>query len=349
MKTAVAIDSLLLRDNSIFLLELVLNLFPDSEIYTIAHKQGSILGQIETRPIVSSFLTHKAKDADVFRKNFWIMPSAVKAIPLHPTIEKVIIISRGYIHGLNIPPHIERFLYILEWDFVDQSKTGLWQKMFTAFVNDWREKALVKFPKIAVSSETLKEKLELPNAEVIVPTYRTEEYPFVKNEDHNFLFTHQLLYTHDLSVGDFRALVKVLTDKNEMVRVLGPDKHLDSVRKDFPMVEWGGDHCEATNALYSHQAKAVWDFSLSYFPSKAFGAFATGRPCVVRDNKINREFLPQGAWFLKDFSSEAVLDVLQKADAEYMSVDRRQLRRQGLKWNERLFKSKMVRFLNRTS
>ena len=76
MKTAIAIDSLLLRDDSIFMLELILNLFPHSEIYTIAHKQGGILGQIETRPIVSSFLTHRAKDVSVFKKNFWIMPSA---------------------------------------------------------------------------------------------------------------------------------------------------------------------------------------------------------------------------------------------------------------------------------
>src|SRR5690606_9702182 len=114
MKTAIAIDSLLFRDETIFLVELVLNLFPNSEIYTIAHKKGGILGTIETRPIVSSFLTHRAKDASVFRKNFWIMPSAVKAIPLHPSIEKVIVLSRGFMHGLNLPAHVERYLYIMD-------------------------------------------------------------------------------------------------------------------------------------------------------------------------------------------------------------------------------------------
>ena len=74
MKTALAIDSLLLRDDSIFIIELILNLFPDSEIYTIAHKQGSILGTIETKPIVSSFLTHKAKDPSVFKKIYGLCP-----------------------------------------------------------------------------------------------------------------------------------------------------------------------------------------------------------------------------------------------------------------------------------
>lgn len=344
MKIAIAVDSLLLRDESIFLVELVLNLFPNSEIYTIAHKQGNILGTIETHPIVSSFLTHKAKNADVFRKNFWIMPSAVKAIPLHPSIEKVIVLSRGYIHGLKLPDNVQKFLYIMDWDLVDQSKVG-WQKVFAPYVNDWREKALTQYPVIAVSSETLKTQLELPNAEVIQPTYRTEEFPFVRDEDHNFQFTHQLVYTHDLSVNEFRTIAKVLTEKNEMIRVLGPDAHLEVIKKEFPKIEFAGDHCEATSALYSHQAKAIWDFTTTFFPSKAFGAFATGRPAVVRGSAVQKEYLSQGAFFTGDITEASIKRVWAELENSYQTIDRKVLRRFGLKWNERLFKSKMAKFL----
>lgn len=346
MKTAIAIDSLLLRDDSIFMLELILNLFPNSEIYTIAHKQGGILGQIETRPIVSSFLTHRAKDVSVFKKNFWIMPSAVKAIPLHPSIEKVIVLSRGYIHGLNLPDHVEKYLYVMDWGMINQNELGWFQKRFAPFVNDWREKALTKYPRIAVSSETLKNYLELPNADVIAPTYRTEEYPFVRDEDHNFLFTHHLLYTHDLKLDEMRSVLKFFTDKGETVRVLGPEAHLEEIKKEFPQVEFGGDHCEATSALYSHQAKAIWDFSQGFFPAKAFGGLATGRPVVVRDLNINREYLTNGAHFLKDFSVTSLAAIYQEVENSYLSVDRKVLRRLGLKWNERLFKTRMVKFLS---
>jgi hypothetical protein len=346
MKTAIAIDSLLFRDESTFLIELILNLFPDSEFYTIAHKQGAILGSIETRPIVSSFLAHRAENAKVFEKNFWIMPSAVKNIPLHPSIEKVMVISRGYIHGLSLPDHVTRYLYILDWSLVNQRHLG-WQKLFSPYVNDWREKALTKYPKIAVSSETLKENLELPNAEVIAPTYRTEEYPFVKDEDHNFLFTHHLIYTHDLSREEFKKIVSYLLSQNEMIRVLGPDKHLKDVLPENTQLEFGGDHCEATCAMYSHQAKAIWVLSQDFFPSKALGGLATGRPVIVRDLKINREFLTQGAYFLKD-SQEDLKRVHAEVDASYLAFDRRVLRRLGLKWNERLFKSRMVKFFERS-
>lgn len=346
MKVALCIDSLLTRDDSIFLLELALNLFPNSEIYTIAHKQGGILGQVETRSIVSSFLAHKAKNLEVFKKNFWIIPSAVKGIPLHPSIEKVIVLSRGYIHGLNFPSHVESYLYIMDWNLVDQSKLR-WQKLFAPYVNDWREKALTRYRKIAVSSEVLKVDLHLPNAEVIQPTFRTEEYPFVTDENHNFLFEHHLVYTHDLSVQDFRTLAQVLTSKGEMVRVIGPDEHLSEIRSEFPKIDFAGDHCEATGAMYSHQAKAVWDFSRSFFPSRAFGALCTGRPVVVSDNRLNREYLTQGAHFLKSFNESDINQIHAEIEASYPSYDRRALRRLGLKWNERLFKSRMVKFLDK--
>jgi len=346
MKVALCIDSLLTRDDSIFLLEMALNLFPNSEIYTIAHKQGAILGTIETRPIVSSFLTHKAKNLDVYKKNFWIMPSAVKGIPLHPSIEKVIVISRGYIHGLKFPPHLQSYLYIVDWNMVDQSHLG-WQKLFAPYVNEWREKALTHFKKIAVTSDVLKKELHLPNAEVIQPTFRTEEYPFVKDEDHNFLFDHHLVYSHGLSAQNFKAIVKVLTQKGETVRVMGPHEHLEDVRKEFPQIDFAGDHCEATAAMYSHQAKAIWDFSSSYFPAKAFGGLCTGRPVVVMDAEINREYLTSGAYFLKTFSEENINSLLEEIDGSYLTHDRRTLRRLGLKWNERLFKSRMVKFLDK--
>jgi hypothetical protein len=128
---------------------------------------------------------------------------------------------------------------------------------------------------------------------------------------------------------------------------LGPDSHLDSVKKDFHQVEFGGDHCEATNALYSHQAKAIWDLSSTYFPSRAFGALATGRPVVVRNLSLNRELLTEGAYFLSDTASESLFNLYEKVEEEYLSLDRRSLRRRGLRWNERLFKTRMAKFFEK--
>jgi hypothetical protein len=345
MKIAIAIDGLLRRDDSIFILELILNLYPNSEIYTIAHKRGAILGQIETRPIVSSYLSHRAKNLEVFKKNYWILPSAVKAIPIHSSIEKMIVISQGYIHGLNLPDHIEKYLYILDWNFINSSTVG-WQKIFKSYVDDWREKSLRKFSKIAVSSEFLKNEIGLPNADVIPPTFRTEEYPFVRDEDHNFLFTHHLVLTYGLEKNLFLKLVKFLLSKGETVRVLGPDDELKNLIND-PKLEFGGDHCEATVALYTHQAKVVWDLNNSFFPARSLGALCCGRPVVNLSNPISREFISEGVFYLQDWDS--LSDFYQTINNEYMSFDRKKLRRLGLKWNERLFKSRISSFTNRST
>lgn len=344
MKTAIVVDSLLNRDEAVFLLELVLNLFPNSEIYTIAHKRGAILGQIETRPIVSSFLTHRVQNLEDFKKNLWILPSAVKGIPLHKSIEKVIVLSRGYAHALTLPDHVDRYLYILDWDMIDQNIKG-WRKWFLPYVNEFREKALTRYPKIAVSSDTLKKRLELPNAQVIHPTFRTEEYPFVKDEDHNFEFDHHLVYTHGMSREEFYQLVSFILSKGDLVRVMGPDEDKKSLFANNPKVDFAGDHCEATAAMYSHKAKIIWEMSSEFFPSRAFGALCTGRPVVVRDTAINREFLSEGTYFLN--LGENLDEIFKKANSEFLSFDRRSLRRKGLRWNERLFKSKMTQFFER--
>ena len=128
---------------------------------------------------------------------------------------------------------------------------------------------------------------------------------------------------------------------------MGPNEHLNAIKKEFPQIDFAGDHCEATSAMYSHQAKAVWDFSRNYFPAKAFGGFCTGRPVVVLDTKINREYLTSGAYFLKAISENDINSLHTQIEGSFLSHDRRALRRLGLKWNERLFKSRMVKFLDK--
>jgi hypothetical protein len=340
MKTAIAIDSLINRDDSIFLLELLLSLYPDSEIYTIAHKRGGVLGRIETRPIVSSFLSHKVSGLHHLAKNYWILPSAVEAIPLHKSIEKIMIISHGFIHGLKLPAHVDKYLYLLRSDLILKNQLG-WQKIFSPYVENWRDKALTRFTKIAVSSESFKDQIGLPNAEVLIPTFKTEDYSFVRDEDHNFLFTHHLILTHGMNESEFKSIASHLLSSGEMIKVLGPDEKLKPVLS-HPNLEFIGDHCEATVSLYSHQAKIVWDLSHSYFPSKAFGAFCTGRPAVVRDTPVNRELLLEGAYFISDSSD--LKNLISQINHDYLSFDRKKLRRLGLKWNERLFKVKFKLF-----
>ena len=348
MSTVFVIDSLLSRDQGIFCFELILQRDNNGPLVTLAHKQGGVLGTIEFHKIFSSFLTTKIKEGKDFLKNFWIIPSGAKSLKIPSEATEIVVFSRGYVHGLNLPSNIKTSLYIYEWDsFVDQENVSGLQKFFKAYVNDWRKKSLQKFDHIAVSSEHLKNKLNLPEAKVIPPTFKTEDYTFVKDEDHNFLFSHTLVYTYGVSEEELDLLFSVARNLNHMIKVMGPDLHLENLKKKYPEVEFIGDHCEATASMVSHQAKAVCDFSVSSFPSRAFGALCNGRPAVVKDSAVYREFLPQdSSFFLSDWKKETLENLLKTIDEKYLQFDRKILRRSGLKWNERLFKSKMRHFLD---
>lgn len=348
MSTVFAIDSLLLRDQAIFCFELLLQRDNNGPLLTLAHKQGAILGTVEFHKIFSSFLARKIEKPEDVVKNFWILPSGAKSLELPPETTELVVFSRGYIHGLKVPSNIKSSLYIYEWDtLIDQNKVSGFQKFFKAFVNDWRLKSLKQFKNIAVSSENLKKQLGLPNAHVIPSTFKTEDYSFVKDEDHNFMFSHTLIYTYGLTEAELDLIFNVARSKNHMVKMMGPDTHLDALKKKYPEVEFIGDHCEATASMVSHQAKAVCDFSVSAFPARAFGALCNGRPAVVKDSAVYREFLPENtSFFVSEINTHEIGNLFDSIDSKYLQYDRRALRRAGLKWNERLFKSKMRHFLD---
>jgi hypothetical protein len=347
MSTVFAIDSLLSRDQAIFCFELMLQRDHEAAIVTLAHKQGGILGRVEFHKVISSFLAKKVTDLKGLFSNFWVLPSGAKSLQLPVGTTELIIFSRGYIHGLNIPSNIKTAVYVYEWDtYLDSNKVNGFQKFFKAYVNDWRLKNLKKLGKVAVSSETLKKQLGLTGAQVIAPTFKTEDYSFVKDEDHNFLFTHTLVYTYGRSEEELDLLFSVARELKHSLKIMGPDTHLATLKNKYPEVEFIGDHCEATASMVSHQAKAVCDFSISAFPSRAFGAFCNGRPSVVLDTPVYREYLPtEMSFFVKEWNKKSLTDLLNEIDAKYLQFDRKVLRRAGLKWNERLFKAKIRHFL----
>ncbi len=346
--TVFAIDSLLSRDQAIFCFELMLQRDHEATLVTLAHKQGGILGHVEFHKVISSFLARKVSDIRGLLSNFWVLPSGAKSLQLPKETNELIVFSRGYVHGLNIPTAAKSSLYIYEWDtYLNSNQVSGFQKFFKAYVNDWRLKSIRKYKNVAVSSEYLKNKLGLEHAKVIPPTFKTEDYSFVKDEDHNFMFTHTLVYTYGLTEGQLELLFTVARELNHSIKIMGPDAHLENLKKNFPEVEFIGDHCEATASMLSHQAKAVCDFSILPFPARAFGALCNGRPSVVVDTSVNREFLPsEFNFFVKEWNAEALKKLLQEIDGKYLQFDRKVLRRAGLKWNERLFKSKIRHFLD---
>lgn len=332
MKVAFAIDFLLERNQEVFLLELLLAGFPDAEIYTLAHAKGKILGRIENHKIISSPLSRFVQSYDHLAKTSWMIPSALKQLKINPEVEKLIILSSGWAHVIESAPKTERFVWLSH--FSEKTKLTGWKRLFKYYHQGLQLNTLKRERHLAVSSQDLKHLLGL-EARVIYPGYKTEDFHLVADEIHTGLYTHHLVHLKGADSAKVRELASVAQKKEIPLKFVGPDESYNDL-KQLKNVEFIGDHCDATTAAMTHDARAVWSLSPAPFPSQALGALACGRPAVVLDLPINAEVLPAEAVWVVKKNLEETLDA---AERNYLSCDKKVLRRMGLKYNERLFKN----------
>jgi hypothetical protein len=121
------------------------------------------------------------------------------------------------------------------------------------------------------------------------------------------------------------------------LKCVGPDEDYLRFKNDPSYnIEFVGDHCAATSAALTHEARAVWCLNEDLFPEAALGAICCGRPVVVYPKASIKELIPtEVGWYV-----DKPLDVIfSEVEQGYLSVDKKLLRRIGLKYNERLFKN----------
>ncbi len=331
MKIAFAIDFLLERNQEVFLLELLLAGFPDADIYTLAHAKGKILGRIENHKIISSPLTRFVQSYEQLKPFSWMIPSSIKQLKLSADIDKLIIISSGWAHTIESHPQTERFVWLSH--FSDKTALSGWKKVFKYYHQGLQLKTLAFEKNLAFSSQSLKNDLGL-EGRVIYPGYKTEDFHLVDEEIHTGIYTHHLVLLKGAEESRVRELVTISQEQDIPLKFVGPDEAYNDLKKNKSL-EFIGDHCDATTAAMTHDARAVWSFSEG-FPAQALGALACGRPAVVLDSAINQEVLPQEAVWIMGKTLETTLS---EAEKSYLSADKKSLRRMGLKYNERLFKN----------
>lgn len=331
MKVAFAIDFLLERNQEVFLLELLLAGFPEAEIYTLAHAKGKILGRIENHRIISSPLSRFVQSYDHLKKASWMIPSSIKQLKINPDIDKLIVISSGWAHTFQTQDKTERYIWLSH--FSELTKLSGWKKIFKLYHQGQQLNSLKNEKHLAFSSESLKQNVGL-EGRVIYPGYKTEDFHLVSDEIHTGLYTHHLVHLKGAQESKVRELASLALKKKIPLKFVGPDDSYSDLKTNKDL-EFIGDHCEATTAAMTHDARAVWCLG-SGFPAQALGALACGRPAVVLENSINSELLPQEAVWTISHSVEATLE---EADKNYLSSDKKVLRRMGLKFNERLFKN----------
>lgn len=337
MKVAFAIDFLVERTPEVFLLELLLAGFDDADIYCLAHAQGKILGRIETHRIHSTPLGRLVQNAADLSKRSWMLPSFVKTLTVAPDVDKLIILSSGWSHLIKSHPKTERFVWCNNLSPENLKLKG-WKTAFSFYHEDLKKKGLLAEKNLTVASSILAKKIGR-DLKVVYPGIKTDDYPIVPDEQHPGEYPHHLVLLSGANPTKVREIFAEAKKASINIKCVGRDEeYAEEKALNDPQLEFIGDHCAATTAAFTHAARAVWILGQPSFPSEALGALCCGRPVVVADLPHYREVLPsEGVWF----EQGNVTEIFKLANRDFLSVEKKQLRRAGLKFNERLFKNQM--------
>ncbi len=154
MKTAISIDTLLERDHSTKLLNILCELLPEAPIYTLVHQKGR-LRNLKKKRVCSSFLSHKIQHHDQVGHYFFALPSAATHLFIPCKYGLVFNISRGLSHGIKKCKKSLQVTYLYDNYWTEKKSDSIREKLFKSYVKHWSRKAIGQIDELWVSSAIL--------------------------------------------------------------------------------------------------------------------------------------------------------------------------------------------------
>lgn len=341
MKVGIGCDHILERDRSIEVVEALCAIFPEAEIYTLAHRPRQVLGSLERRKIHSTFLSHKAKSLEELIKYSYLVPTAAKNLHITCDLDLFIDVSSGLGHGLKSCAKTKRISYLLD-KRDGPKKSGILNKFFSLYVENWKKKNLLDDRTLWV------ETLEL---ERVLKTFEKESRvlrPFVKLDDFKVIksagFTHSayLINAAALNVKEAAQIAQALNLKKLKFKFIGIDSHLSSLKLSLGESNFFGEKCHGELAPLMSSAAGLIDHDAHPYSPFTLECLASGRPVLKNNHDAAREEL-RGVIPFK--GEKDLLEKLPELSDSTWTEQSDELRRGVIKFNEPRFKTQVKRFL----
>jgi hypothetical protein len=286
MKVAFVIDDLLVRDTAIELFEVLLGLFPNSTIYTFAHKEGAILGPVEQRRIVSTYLSQKIEKVEDWKKYQFLISNAKEQIVVPCNYELCIKFSRGLSHVVPVCEGVPVFTYYFDRTRLDLPKTLLRQKFFHAMVKHLAQMAAVQGANNYFASQAIKETYTSSGEDDIVfpGVNRAEFKPFPEELIASMGGrTLTLIDTTDIEKSALLpALVQKLKANGHDFYFVGPFEY-EEVLRNLGVEEnrFMRNKCAGELAPLMHRARVLLSLATESFPEVVLMARASHTPVLM--------------------------------------------------------------------
>lgn len=345
MNVAISCDSLLERNHANEIVEMICEAFPESMIYTLVHREKAILGTIEQRRIVSTGLSRKVVTENDLYRYLPMLPSLVQQMTPSCQHNLLINVSRGFSHAFKKCEKTKQITYLYELSF-EEHFDSWWKKLFRPFVTNKFVSALKNVDLLLVSNETLHNdllKLGIKST-VLVPPFRLSDYALFPKT----MFKHDF-YTVDtrgLTLSQVNELKQFFEKRQVRFQFIGPDLHLETLKKSEPENRFFGERCSGEHAPVLASSRAFISFDKVMFPKMPLAAMATGRPVVVLASQ-KESIAGTGVHYLPSFDLKQLGKILDEIDSTHENLDGQKIRANVMKYHDIKFKAALKRILDK--
>lgn len=268
------------------MLEVLVEMFPQSQIFTLFHEPGSVSEIIESRKIHTSFLNSIPFRKKLYRYTLPLMPYAIEKFKIHNDFDFVFSISHSFAKGIKTNlPHISYIntpmRYI--WEMYDEYFKGfsrIFMNFIKGYLKEWDIKSNKSITFMIANSTAVKERIKKHygvDAAVINPPVDVEFFKPVAGKEEFFLLVSAFVpYKKiDMAVEAFNILGKKLLIIGE-----GPlYKRIKKLaKKNIEFLPWQE---KETLRLYYSKALALIHPQIEDFGIVPVEANACGTPVIA--------------------------------------------------------------------
>jgi glycosyltransferase involved in cell wall biosynthesis len=345
-------------------LEIIFELFPGAELFTLLYNEGSVSPLIADRKIHTSFINKLPFKSNKYRNYLPLFPTAIELFDFKE-YDLIISTSHCVAKGVRTPPntlHVSyvhspmRYVWDMYEDYFGYDKIGFLQKLiippFANYLRMWDVTSSNRVDYFIANSQHVANRIKKyyrRDSTVIHPPVNTEIYKKSEINDGFYLVVSALVpYKRiDLAVEAFNN-----TGKNLLIIGEGPEKSkLRRIAKDNIQFVDGLKSEELVN--YYSKCKALIfpgeeDFGIIPVEAQSCGkpviAFARGgalETIIGYDGKNEKQCT---GLFFEDQNSDSLLNAIEKF--EKLSWDKDVINQHAQKFNRNRFKNKLSGFFN---
>jgi glycosyltransferase involved in cell wall biosynthesis len=343
-------------------LEQIIELYPNCDIYTLFHEKGKLSPLIESRPIYSTFVERLPFVFKKYRNYLPLFPTAIETFDLNG-YDLIISSSHCVAKGVITPPgstHVSyvhtpmRYVWDMFGDYFGPGKKGRLTRalvsLFANYLRMWDVTSSARVDSFVANSSYVASRVNKfyrREAAVINPPVNVDRFTIGQPKDYYLVVSAFAPYKK------VELAIKACSLRNAKLKVIGDGQDAENLKKlAGPNVEFCGWRENEEIAQYYREARAflfpgLEDFGITPVESMASGrpviAFGQGgaRETVVPANQTESEKpqKPTGVFFHEQ-TPQALADAMEYFEKNESLFKPEIIRERALEYSEQSFRTK---------